>query len=251
MRACYHLVLRFHRMKGFRRFLRILVTACLALVAAPSFGQTSTTNDDFWPEVDVYVKLSPDYRLFFLVAPVREAGAHEFDNVQVGANIDIGLLPYLREAKLRKNYDKDRLRFLRLRFGLRFLTSLEDDDHQEWRVIGELTPRVSLPWEMSAAFRNRLDLRWINDVYSWRYRPRIWLEREFHVASRFSLVPHVSAEIYYDSRYDTWERTQYQLGTVATITTRLAVEVYYARQRDTEPSLTYTNALGTMAILYF
>jgi hypothetical protein len=158
----------------------------------------------------------------------------------------------LHPAKRGELYDTDRLRYLRFRAGIRYATALEEsNDYEEWRGILELTPRARLPGDIVMAFRNRGDLRWMNGDFSWRYRPRLWLEREFSIGTTASLVPYGSAEIFYDSRYEAWTRTRYQLGMAVPLNRVFAPEVYVAHQRDEEPTLKYTNALGFVLGFYF
>jgi len=64
-------------------------------------------------------------------------------------------------------------------------------------------------------------------------------------------VPYGSAEIFWDSRYDAWVRTRYQLGAAVPLKPWLAPEVYYAFQRDEQPERSYTHALGVVVALYF
>ena len=71
------------------------------------------------------------------------------------------------------------------------------------------------------------------------------------MGSQLALVPYGSAEVYWDSRYDDWVRTKYQLGTSVVLTPWIAPEVYVAFQRDEQPQLSYTHALGVVIALYF
>jgi hypothetical protein len=70
--------------------------------------------------------------------------------------------------------------------------------------------------------RNRLDLRWVNSVFSWRYRGRLTLEREFHVGEKRALTPYTSGELYYDSRFEIWNRNRYAFGLQTTFNREFA-----------------------------
>ena len=48
----------------------------------------------------------------------------------------------------------------------------------------------------------------MNGNFSFRYRNRIRLEREFRVYGR-SLTPYGSVEVYHDSRFDVWNRNRF------------------------------------------
>ena len=235
------------------------VVFCLALVLAVLCASPPSANGDddnqLWPELDVYYGLSPSARLFFLVAPVREVSdgqRSDITDTQFGANIDVGLYPILRGQEQPARYDNHRMTFLRMRAGVRYLNFDDNDAKDEWRVVAELTPRARLPRELHLAFRNRFDLRWVDDAYSWRYRPRLWLEREFKAREEMALVPYVSAEIFWDSRSDSWNRTQYQVGTAIALKPWLAPKVYWAHQLDDgSGGETITDALGIDVAFFF
>lgn len=238
-------------MTSIRSLTALAIATSLAFAPSPAAAQEAETVEQFWPEANVYVRLNEGQRLFFLVAPVRERNVGQSE-IQVGAHWEIGLSPRLRAGRLSEKYDADRLRYLRFRAGIRYATSLDESDtDEEWRGILELTPRARLPGDIIGAFRNRGDLRWINGDFSWRYRPRVWLEREFGISTSVALVPYGSAEIFYDSRYEAWSRTRYQLGVAVPLSKEFAPEVYLSRQRDEEPTLKYTNALGFVLGFYF
>lgn len=222
------------------------------LAVATVVSRAQETDDQFWPEVDTYVRLNRDARLFFLIAPVRETGAGSYDDTQVGAHFEFGVAPHARKH-LMEAYDADQLRYLRVRVGYRETFELSGDDNtvSERRIVTDLTPRFFLPWELLVAQRNRVDYRWIEGQdYSWRYRPRVWIERQSKIGS-VTLVPHAAVELYYDSRYDSWERTQYRAGLSVPVAHWFVPQAYYARQIDREPTRKYTNALGVIATLYF
>jgi hypothetical protein len=99
--------------------------------------------------------------------------------------------------------------------------------------------------------RHRLDIRAIGGEYSWRYRNRLTVEREFAVG-RFRFGPYGRAEIYYDSRYHKCSRTELTAGSVFPITRHFELEGYYAHQHDTGKSPNRTvNAVGAVINLYF
>lgn len=238
-------------MIGSRTFTALAIATSLAFAPTPARAQEAETVEQFWPEANAYVRLNESQRLWFLLAPVRERN-EGLSEIQVGAHWEIGLSPPLHPAQRGELYDTDRLRYLRFRAGFRYATSFEEsNDYEEWRGILELTPRARLPGDIVAAFRNRGDFRWINGDFSWRYRPRLWLEREFGISTKISLVPYGSAEIFYDSRYDAWTRTRYQFGVAVPVSKAFAPEVYVAHQRDEEPTLKYTNALGLVLGFFF
>lgn len=213
-------------------------------------GQDQTRNE-FWPEVDAYYRLNATYRLFFLVSP-SISREDNYGEVQMAGHVEVGVFPIFR-SQWAETYDVDRFRFLRLRVGAGYSSSLPSSDNtsKEWRGIVELTGRAGLPFEVLGALRNRFDLRWLDEGYSTRYRARLTLERETEILPNFSIVPYASAEFFYDSRFAAWNKALYQFGITFPVIRLLALEAYYARVEDWRSQPAHVNALGLVGILYF
>lgn len=135
-------------------------------------ARSQDTVNEAWPEIDTYVTLSPTYRLSFAAAKAadRDSGQERW---QFGPNLDITLKPILR-MKFR-TLDPEKRKYLTFRVGYRHLISQPGDEN---RMIMEVTPRVPLPKSFLLTDRNRMDLRW-RDGFSWRYRNRLGVEKEF------------------------------------------------------------------------
>jgi hypothetical protein len=231
--------------------------AGLALVpaVAPARAQDSIrVAYQFWPEIDVYARLSSQARLYFIGTPVQEVEdgrVGRITDLQVGAFVEVGLMPFNPRRAARARLDgNNRMRYLRLRSGIEHV-SPPGDPEGEWRSVTELRPRLPLPADILVELRGRLELRWIDGDFSVRNRLRLWLEREFHIG-RVTLVPYGSAEPFWDSRYDAITRVRYQLGTVVPISERVAPEVNYTRDRDdVEGVVSITHALNVIVTFYF
>jgi len=224
----------------------------LSLIFLPSNLKTQDqTRNEFWPEIDVYYRLDPTYRLFFLLAP-SFSREDNYSEGNAGAHIEMGVFPILRQHAA-GTYDIDRFRFVRFRTGIRYAWSLptSESTSEEVRGVVEVTPRYSLPFEILTSFRNRLDLRWIEGVFSMRYRARLTLERDTEIFPGYSIIPYVSGEVFHDSRFKSWSRVRYQFGVTFPIVHMLALEAYYLRQSDWFSQPARVNALGLVAILYF
>jgi hypothetical protein len=131
---------------------------CCAGARAQSDGET---REEFWPEIDVFIKLNAEFRILLLgtVSRARENsspfGEPPFDG-QVGAHLD-----YIAN------------KHVSFRIGYRYDTSLNGaDPSKEHRLVTEQTFRKMLPARLLQSDRNRQDFRWINGDYSVRYRNR-------------------------------------------------------------------------------
>jgi hypothetical protein len=222
----------------------------VALAAAFSSGaraqQDSDTVKQFWPEVDWYVPLNEKFRLFFLATVTKNEETRDNTEGQVGAHIDYHLNP---KVSLRAGY----------RYGFSMGGS---DPFKEHRIVVEQTLRQPLPLQVLLSDRNREDLRWVNGEFSARYRNRVTLEREFKVLNR-SVTPYGSAEVFYDSRFETWNRNRLIVGAQFALKRgaplislihpkkQLVLDVYLARQNDSRSQPSRVKALGIAFNIYF
>ncbi len=203
-----------------------------------------------WPELSTFVKLNDQMRFYFLATTTKE-NRNSTDG-EFGPNFDF----YLKPLRQQKRWgllplDESKNRILMIRVGYRYLPTYAGDNPAEHRGILEATSRYPLMRGVLVSDRNRLDIRAIGGEYSWRYRNRLTVEREF-ASGRFRVGPYARAEIYYDSRFDKWSRTELTAGSVFPITKHFELEAYYAHQRDTSKSPNRTvNAVGTVVNLYF
>jgi hypothetical protein len=232
----------------------LLTALVLVARASPALTQDSArVATQFWPEFDVFARLSPEARLYFLVAPVQGVeNGHlgTITDLQLGGFFEIGLMPIGPRRAARTRYDGQRMKYLRLRGGVEWL-SPPGDPKTEWRAVVELRPRVPLPAGILMELRDRAEFRWLDGDFSWRNRARLWVEREFHVGP-VTLVPYGSAEPYWDSRYDAFTRVRYQVGTVVPVTRWLAPEANYTRDDDdVEGVASITHALNVIVTLFF
>jgi hypothetical protein len=235
-----------------RRRVRALavLSACLA-VGGPAWAEDPW---EWWPEAQVFVGRTRLTRMFFNLAYARgkdvAAGTLALD---AAAYLDISIRPigFGRRARF-KQEDWARNRYLWARIGYDHVFKSEGGEPAppEDRGIVSLWAKAPLPLGVWLEGRARADLRWIDGVYSTRYRLRVEATREFSVAGH-PVLPYFNAEWFYDTRYDDWARVLYQVGPEVTVNRRLRFEVFLARQQDWLPSKSALNAFGVVAKCYF
>ena len=215
------------------------IAIAFLFLAQTTQGQTN----ELWPEIDVSVKLNKNMRLLFSAAGTSEHGQRT--DYDFGANIDFYVKPLRELASTRGHNDESKSRLLHLRVGYHYFGTGED------RIVLEATGRLPLPVEAKVSLRNRTDLRFIDGDYSWRYRPRLAIERSFAIR-KYHFTPYVRIEGYYDSAYKKWSRTALTAGCVFPIRKRSELEAYLEHQNKTETSPNkQVNALGVQLNLYF
>lgn len=227
----------------------MLPGACL--LAWPAMAQE--TSNEFWPELDVFVKLSENSRLFLLASGthIKEQGNSDGS---VGVHLDLFTSPIFKKRLelTARRADVARNKFLQIRIGYLYTRSAKNnsDKFSEQTPTFEVSPRYYFPKKLLITNRARGDLRFLNGVFTPRFRERLKLERTFEFP-RTALTPYVHAEAFYDWRYDVWHRFRYIVGAEWELNRRVVVEGYYVRQRDNRSSTRFLNAVGLSLQLYF
>ncbi len=225
-----------------------LVWSALLIV---SFGiPTRAQTKQLWPEVSTYVRLNDRMRLYLLATTTRES--RESTEGEYGPNFDFYLKPLLKQKRwVVFRLDESKRRLVMFRIGYRYIHSYTGDSPDEQRGVLEATARYPLRLGVLVSSRNRMDFRFIEGVYSWRYRNRLTFETEYAIG-RFKFNPYVRGEVYYDSRFDKWSRTALIAGSAFLITRHLELESYFEHQNDTGGSHNrQVNAVGAVVNLYF
>lgn len=204
------------------------------------------------PEVDGFVKMSDVMRLYFngRITTVEGGGVTQ---TELGAHLDITLIPILR-LKLREA-DWERDRYLWARVGYEVFARPDDQGNgpTERRLLTELTAQAPL-WRPSSIWlvcRLRIDFRDLRGAYSKRYRYRMGVQREIPLNGGRSLIPYVQAEILYDTRYDAWNRRIYQVGLEVKMAPSWRLEPYVSRQRDDRSASANVNRIGLRLKVYW
>jgi hypothetical protein len=222
----------------------------LGLVFLISFSVAHAQQDDLtkqiWPEVDIFIPLRPKFRLFLMASLTKAEETRE--NVEGAVQASLDFIPNKRIV---------------LRNGYRYGFSLSGDDpYKEHRIMFEQTFRHPLPLDILLLDRNREEIRIVNGETSGRYRNRLTLERGFRLG-RFAPVPYGSAEVFYDSRFDTWNRNRLNVGVQLPLKRgfplaklidpkrQIVLDLYYSRQNDSRSSPARLRAFGIAVNLYF
>ena len=209
-------------------------------------AQQSDYRKEIWPEVDVFLPLKPKLRLFFMSALTKAEETKE--NLEGAVRVSLDYLPNKRVI-------------LRNGYGYGFSLTGKDP-FKEHRIMFEQTFRQPIPLDILVSDRNREEIRIVNGETSTRYRNRLTLEREFHIG-RFAPVPYGSAEVFYDSRFDTWNRNRLNVGVQIPLKRgfplvrlvdpkrQVILDLYFSRQNDSRSSPTHVQAVGIAANIYF
>ncbi|MFZ0062607.1 MAG: DUF2490 domain-containing protein [Pyrinomonadaceae bacterium] len=219
-------------------------------------AQEPTKRDEFWPGVEVYINVKPKVRLYLLGGVSKSIEDGELFNAQsyeaqVGAHVDY--IPN-DHAILRAGY----------RYGR--AVGDNDDGFREHRILADQILRKLLPADLLLTDRNREEFRFIRGEFSFRYRNRVTIEREFQfdlpLLRGRTIAPYVLGEIFYDTRFGVWNRNRYAVGVVQSLRRGpilrkllpkrgINLDLYFMRQNDSRSSPPHVNALGASLIFHF
>jgi hypothetical protein len=241
-----------------RRALRLAVLALVVWLGAtaPAVAQDeSSTSYEFWPEIDMWLRLSPAWRLSLFV-PLSQniETAYREGNLILQADYGWGQTKKVIKTRL---LDEDRSRQMKIflaRLGGLTARSLGDqgETYEEEMLFAELHMRNPLRGRILVSHRLRSDLRWIGAEhdFSVRVRYRLMVEKEFP-AGRTSIVPYVNVEPYYDSRYQSVNRYRLIGGGSVAWSPRFAIEGNFTYQHDSKSSVTNLCALNVILHVFF
>jgi hypothetical protein len=226
----------------------VLALALTATAAAQSpIGVISPPPSTvFWSQVDTYVGLTPSVDFMFLASgtPGRD-GTHP--EIVFGPNIDIALWNFLTHLKTN---NPERSKYLTFRVGYRYVKNLYGPSSTQNTGILELTPRIPLPWGFQLADRNRVDLRGLQDRFTWRYRNRVALLHSFQV-HRYAFTPYAQTEVFYNCELGEWTQYNYTFGVISRITPKVELDTWYRRQNTIVEPVASANLVGVKLLLFF
>jgi hypothetical protein len=212
-------------------------------------SQSDTTNGEFWPAADFHIQLPDNYRLLGFVESKR---GEDFPYQQLDLGIGLGYQwKKIRKPHL-KNIDPDKEHSFLFGGGYEYLRTLQAGKNTSYenRLVLEGLPRFRPVSRLLVSDRNRVEFRWVNGVYSTRYRNDLTLEYDITVRN-FRFTPYASAEVFYDGATHSWNEEQYTAGLEWPYKRLLMLETYYLRQNCTTCSPAHLNVAGLTLNFYF
>jgi hypothetical protein len=222
----------------------ILLFCALATAALEVRAQDDELARQVWPEIDVYVPLNDQWRFIFTgsVDQARETLAATEGKVGVYAD-------YFWTKRIG------------LRAGYQYGHSLGDSTpSSEHRILLDQNFTQLLGTKFALKDRNRQEVRWIKGDLSIRFRNRLTLEREFAFRGR-PLVPYAAAEIYFDTRFHSFNRRRFTGGVQITLRRsgfwvpflrkQRVLDLYFTRQDDSHSHPNHINVFGITFGIHF
>ena len=190
----------------------LLTIPCADATASDFFGPSDGLQ--IQPELDVFERLSDDFRLIQRVLPTF-IPSQGYSEMGLGAYVGLFVAPLTTRTI---SPDLARRRRLDIRLGVEWYPSLEEGTARASNVLLadlECTPRLVVPGEVLFTLRYRVEARWQlaePTSFTWRLRIRPQLEREFDLSDTVSLTPFVNAEWIWSTTRDMWDQFRMQVG---------------------------------------
>ncbi len=240
-----------------KRIVGVALVVLLATTAVGSARAQDVAREDFWPELDAYVRLGSNARVMAMASGDRSREG-DFQQATVGFMLE-GFAKSFAHEWLDRHPDLEKRRHFAFRGGYRYIWDRGDKrgDYKENRILVEGTVRAPIHRFSTGVFnaasianRSRVEWRDIDDAWSWRFRNRTRLEGDLAMGSR-TMSPYLMAEFFYDDRYAEWNRQRYYAGIDWPVFSQGILDTYYCRQNDSRSSVAHVNALGVTLRVYF
>ena len=239
-----------------KRMQVILLLVFVALTGSPRYlSAQSNVSYEFWPETDIWYRLNPSWRLsaFLPITKYHESKNRDM-NVYLQADYAWGKTKILHYGRLFNEARAELMKAWLARGGYMHGWSLgeESGSYYEDMLFAEIHRRMPVGKKTLISHRIRPELRWLGQdpTLSFRFRYRAMVEREFN-SGKFSVIPYINAEPYWDSRYAAFNRIRLIGGATMSWGPRLALEGNITYQHDTHYDTSNLYALNIIVHLFF
>ena len=223
-----------------------LIVALIVVAGSSAFAQSQTAGE-FWPELDAHFQLADEWRLLGFVGSKK---GEDFPYQQLNTGLAIGRQWRKFTKPHPENIDPDKEHTLVFGGGYEYLQTVTGKPQSENRVVLQGMPGFRPRSWLLLRDRNRVEFRWVNGVYSTRYRNYAYGECDLAIR-KFRFSPYASAEFFYDGATSSWNQKQYAAGIQWPYKRVLQVDTYYLRQNCTTCSPIHLNVGGLTLSLFF
>lgn len=231
--------------------LRIFLELSLVTIfcsGAAGQSQTPTTETEFWPEVDAHVELPSHFRVLAF-GGLEQGVGFPYQQWYLAAGLGYQFKPILKSHL--ENIDPDKEHHFVVGGGYEFLRTIQSGKTKdEGRLVLEGEPGFRSPAGFLVRDRNRVEFRWVNGVYSTRYRNRLTVERDF-LLHGFRFAPYGGAEVFYDGAENSWNEEWYTAGVQWPYKHLLMLDTYYLRLNCPTCNPANVNVAGVTLNFYF
>lgn len=213
-----------------------------------SSAQNPDVVTEFDPSITLAVDLPKRFRFDLYTGQEKseELGAKKS---KIGAGVSFRVKPIFKRLLDAADSDKQHL----LVWGAIYEYSVAKENEAtslEHKIMLDATLRYDLPNKFLLSNRNRVELRWVNSDFHFRYRNRPAVERSFKLYKR-DITPYLAAEAFWDQRYKKWNVFKFSSGVQVPVFRRTVLELFYERQHCNTCATKDTNIFGLNYIIAF
>lgn len=180
-----------------RSISRILSAELIIVFAGNALCQGTHAITELDPAIAVAIEVNSKMRVD-LYAGREKSEEIKTGKEKVGAGISFRFKPVFKRFLDALDTDKQHLLVL----GTIYEYSKASEPSAtsiEHKVMIDGTLRYMLPCDLQLSNRNRLEIRWVNGNYHYRYRNRPMLEKPVKIAKR-DVTPYLAAKVFWDQR---------------------------------------------------
>jgi hypothetical protein len=225
----------------------IILFILLPLTAMVTRAQTSASEKEVWPQVIASFELTPKTRL--QVYGQRQNG-EEFGYLQnkFGAMMNFSMRRLIKLPH--EEIDKENEYTVVIGAGYEYLqTNQNGDAKRENRLVLQGTAHLLPALRVLLTNRNRVEFRWNNGTYDFRYRNKTVINRNLKL-NGFRFTPYISGELFWDRNHHSWNENQYSFGVQFPYKKILMLDTYYLHQNCTTCTQPHVDVLGLTLNLY-
>jgi hypothetical protein len=182
------------------------------LTTARAYGQPNQEHAEFWPET----------QLRYGIDGATTATLMSRLRVSTGPR---GL--YLAEQEASVSHDF--IGWFAAGGGFHHSSSTSGGPFQVQRLLANQVLRVQLPNAFRVDFRTHEEIRWLTQGFSVRLRERALTQRRVEIG-KYGFTPYASAEVFWHSRVDTFDRYRLTAGAALPVYRGLSVAPYFMHE---------------------
>jgi len=226
----------------------LLVVSFLNTHFLPAQDSTSTQKQ-IWPELDVYYRINEKFRLYSLISGTRANS--EYTDGTAGIYLDYFALPWLKGRNKTELSDSGRGYIWWFRAGYSYSDAPPGDKKKVVNTFEtETNNSFRLPEDIILQTRNRLDWRWVNGEFQPIYRPRAKFIRNLKT-EYLTFNAYLWGEYFFYLNDNTQNRFRLCFGTQIKVLRYLSFETYYLHQFQNKQYVEPLNAIGLQFNVYF
>jgi hypothetical protein len=227
-----------------------MLAGAIAFVSVSCVAQSQNQNDtnQFWGTLNVSLDLGARARITTSVE-TRNGDDPFYQLLRAGAVFSYRVKGIGKH--LLHEVDKEDEYNVVIGGGYEFLQTKQNGATQgEHRVLLQATPKYLIGAKIFLQDRSRIEFRWMDQGYNFRYRNKLTIGRRFRI-NRVRFTPYASGELFWDRNQHLWNQNRYAFGVQLPYKKSFILEPYYLRRNCSTCSPDSANVLGMTLSLYF